>query len=348
MANKLSVFIPTFNDTKSVKSIINSLDNIAEEFVIFDQSNPQNKNILLNLSKRNKKIKIFNFIPLGYPDPLRSIGLKICKNMWVLIIDVGETLSPDLIKNIPKYINENNVDGYLLRRIDNLSNGSYEIWQTRLFKKNKCLNLGFIHEIPFIDGKIHVLSDKKIFIEEHIDYETNKNKLLRYFKISSYTSRLSYNDIIKISSKRSKIITKILRFYLKLFRKNNNSELNYYEYRVMNLIYLIYLYLSQKEKVSFTGIRFKNWYNSKQFKFFSSTTTLEKELQMEIKNEINEAGGVIKYLSLDKILVINTLYYKLKNSTFKPEDNFINLLILRHKLGSNYFKLIKNDFNEIK
>ena len=128
------------------------------------------------------------------------------------------------------------------------------------------------------------MSDKKIFIEEHTDYEINKNKLLRYFKISSYTSRLSYNDIIKISSKRSKIITKILRFYLKLFRKNNNSELNYYEYRVMNLIYLIYLYLSQKEKVSFTGIRFKNWYNSKQFKFFSSTTTLEKELQMEIKS----------------------------------------------------------------
>lgn len=348
MTNKLSVHIPTFNDVTSAKLIIDSLDKIADEFIIFDQSNQYNKNLLKKLSKVNKKIKIIDFIPLGYPELLRSFAIQNCKNNWVLLVDVGEKLSKEFIKKIPYYINKNNVDGFICRRIDKLSKGSYEIWQPRIFKKDKAVNLGFLHDLIGINGKTETLIDKNIFMIENIDYETNPEKLLRYFKIESYTSRLLYTDLLKISQKRSKLLFKSIKIYLKIFKKDEKTELSYFEYKIMNILYLLYLYISQKEKISFKGIKFKNWYNSKKFKFFSTTNISERKLQIEIKNEIDRYGGLIKYLSLDNALVITTLYNKLKDSKLKPEDNLINLLILRNRLGFNYFKLMKEDFNDIK
>ncbi|MEM0201229.1 MAG: hypothetical protein QXD23_02385, partial [Candidatus Micrarchaeaceae archaeon] len=111
-----------------------------------------------------------------------------------------------------------------------------------------------------------------------------------------------------------------------------------------NFFYLFYIYVFQKEKITFKGIIFKNWYNSKKFKYFFLQNKKTRELQMNIKNDIYKFDGVIKYLSLDKNLVIEKLYKKLGESNLNPEDVFIYLLIARYNLGVNYFNLINKDF----
>lgn len=337
---KLSVLIFTYNNIKESKILFSILDNVAQEFVVIDQSNQENKNILISMAHKNNKIKIFDSVSFGFPEIIYTYGINKCSNKWIFLVDVGEIPSKELIKKMLKLINQKLYCGFIIRRIDVIKNGSYEIWQPRLFQKNKVTTLGFLHDILKINGRHYFINNKKIFIKEKMDYQINMGKLEKYLTVESYTARLSYKSLIKISSGRSKILKKLINFYIVLFNKNSNCELNKTEYKFFNFLYLSYLYLFQKEKISFKGILFKNWYNNLKFNYFFKFPKNDRIYQMNLKNEIIRNGGLTKYLLLDNENVIKTLCKNNDISKISGVDRLILLLKYRNKFGKDYYKFL--------
>lgn len=337
---KLSVLIFTYNNINESKILFSILNNVAQEFVVIDQSNQENKNMLASLAHKNHKIKIYDSVSFGFPEIIYTYGIKKCSNNWIFLVDVGEIPSKELIEKLLKLINQKIYSGFIIRRIDVIKNGSYEIWQPRLFQKNNVMTLGFLHDIFKINGKSCIINDQKIFIKENMDYQNNIGKLERYLKVESYTARLSYNDLIKIGNKRSKILKKAINIYITLFNKNLDAELSKTEYKVFNFLYLSYLYLFQKEKISFKGILFKNWYNNLKFNYFLKFTKNDRIYQMNLKNEIVKNHGLTKYLILDNEIVIKMLCKNKAISKMNGVDRLILLLKYRNKFGKVYYKFL--------
>ena len=337
---KLSVLLFTYNNIKESKVLFSILNDVAQEFVVIDQSNQENKNMLISMAHQNHKIKIYNSVSFGFPEIIYMYGIKKCSNKWIFLVDIGEVPSKELVEKLLKFINQNIYCGFIIRRIDIIEKGSYEIWQPRLFQKNKVVTLGFLHDILKINGRSYLINNKKIYIKENMDYQTNMGKLKKYLTVESYTARLSYNDLIKISGGRSKILKKVVDFYIALFNKNSYFELNKNEYKVFNFLYLSYLYLFQKERISFKGIIFKNWYNNQKFNYFFKVPKKDRIYQMNLKNDIIKNGGLTSYLSLDDENVIKLLYKNKEISKMSGAERLILLLKYRHMFGKDYYKFL--------
>ena len=89
---RLSVLIFSRNDVDKALDLIQDLYKIASEIILMDSSNKEGKERLLKRKEKLElgKVRIFNVVALGYPDPLRMYALAKCKNEWVLLIDTDE------------------------------------------------------------------------------------------------------------------------------------------------------------------------------------------------------------------------------------------------------------------
>jgi glycosyltransferase involved in cell wall biosynthesis len=122
----------------------NNLLKLVEEVIVV------NKN---GTNVKNKKIKVFNFVSNNFSE-LRNFGLEKAKGEWILFIDSDEEFSTELIKEIPKLIEEQNIDGFWFRRKNFISPTRYlkyglfyPDYQFRLFRNNKEYRYsGAVHE----------------------------------------------------------------------------------------------------------------------------------------------------------------------------------------------------------
>lgn len=337
MNKKISLVIIERDEVDKTLDLIKNLYNNIDEIIIIDSSiNKEFKKLeKFKASHKDKRFLLKYVVPLGYADPLHEYAVNLCNNDYILMLDADEVLSNDFIINIKKII-ALNYDVYRVKFFDNNDfAGSY---REVIFKKQAVEFTGIIHSSlkikPF--AQIKVLEDS-YFLNNLTDNRQNKKS--RYFMIEAFERRYTFNYLINyLKANEHRALARLVNLYIKLFRKDYNSELSRNGYRLLALRYVIkflrhilfLIRISSKD-----DINYRLFINSIKYEFGKADFIYDMDQELYLKSFnisrlISKFGGVQKYLCLygENLAFINKKY---KDSRVKGVDLFIKLLLDRYK-----------------
>lgn len=127
--SSLSIFFPAYNDSQSIPKLIKTANSVAREIasdyeiiVINDGSKDNTEDVVEELKKKYKKLRVIHHSKnLGYGAALAS-GLSNSKKEWIFYTDGDGQYDPKELFLLLKSLNSgiDVVNGYKLRRSDNL------------------------------------------------------------------------------------------------------------------------------------------------------------------------------------------------------------------------------------
>ncbi len=317
----------TRDNAKNAISLIESLDGIVNESVVIEGSRERNKSLMKQYAKRNKSVRIFDSVALGYQDPLRMYGLGRCTSDWVLHLDVDERPTPELKNNLKKLIDGTTASAFAFKRYEEVQNGiktKFFTWQIRLLRKGRVTYRGMVHESPIIKGRLEQIEEKDMYLEHIVDLKEKKER--EYHQMHKLDHRLSYsaynrnmlNYLSRFSSsgdeneKRSllgRFLNGWLSAYEKItFRKSDKeiSSLDYFFYfLIRNLGYATLM------KSPWAAVKATPGAISEVKKINKWKSEPDSNEYFEISKIINRIG-IIRYLKLDKEETIRGLYARYK------------------------------------
>jgi len=277
----------------------------------------------LKNSLKNFKVKLFRTLPLGYVEPLYYYGINKTSSEYILKLDADEEPSKELIKKIKER---------------SFYYAVYDIFEKN--KKGKALGYKPIilftkNSIKEVTGIIHTgiefKESSKEFPKEaymiHHEKPTRSSINKNYMEIESYERPIAiYIEDLK---KRRKFVGNLLSFTYSL-PKPINVYLTAFEIEFGGSIYYIVLHHNSDwiQQISYWAFCWTK-YTIDKMKFFNSLPKEEQKVRIKIAKEIQECGGVIKYLGLDKDYVVENL-----TKTFKWDISGVEalrkLLLYRH------------------
>lgn len=146
---------------------IKSLLDFCSEIIIVESLGTTGR--LLSNIRKNSKIRIVKVDSKLNHSELRNVGLKYAKYNWVFFLDSDESLSEDLIKEIPKLIQNDKILGYWFSRRNYYKKDRYfryglfyPDFQLRLFQNKGYTFYNPIH--PHIDIPNKLTAYKKLDI----------------------------------------------------------------------------------------------------------------------------------------------------------------------------------------
>ena len=219
----VSIIIPYYNDKKyifrSVSSALNQSYKNIEIIIIDNENSLISKKILMDISKKSKKIKILsNKKKVNLAGVGRNIGIKNSRGRYVSFLDSDDYWSKDKLKIQIKEIKKQNVDLLFtgFKAVNEKKNLIYKV-------------------IPPIELSLSSLIKS---CPVSLSSVLIKKKCLRKLKFGNYRTKEDYDLWIKLSLKNYKIksIKNILTYYT--IRKSSLSSLHFN--KIFNA-YLIYL-----------------------------------------------------------------------------------------------------------
>lgn len=188
---KISVALATFNEEINIGACLKLAKGLADEIVIVD-GNSEDKTREIAKSYGAKVIEAENQ-PMFHIN--KNLAIKNCSNSWILLLDADERLSPQLIVEIKKTINENPPqNGFWISRRNwflggfLIKGGVYPDSVIRLFKKGKgVLPEKSVHEQVKIDGEVGYLKNDIVHFADP--------QFSRYLKRSDRYSTLFSQDL---------------------------------------------------------------------------------------------------------------------------------------------------------
>jgi glycosyltransferase involved in cell wall biosynthesis len=107
----VSVFIPAFNAEAYIEQAVNSvLSQTYQHFeiiVVNDGSTDETKNVLEEIAKKDKRIKVFhNDFNLGL-SPTRNKGIALCKGEFIALLDADDLISNQRIEKQVHFLKSN-------------------------------------------------------------------------------------------------------------------------------------------------------------------------------------------------------------------------------------------------
>ena len=110
----VSIIIPYYKDKKnifySVKSAINQNYKKIEVIIIDDENSDTSKKTLLNIKKKNKKIKVISTKKNLGASQARNLGVKHSSGKLIAFLDSDDVWKKDkLIKQV-HFMNKNKID----------------------------------------------------------------------------------------------------------------------------------------------------------------------------------------------------------------------------------------------
>ena len=332
---KLSVLIFSRNETRNLLELIRDIYDIADQIVVVDSSEGEEKKRLMKGIEKLRKVDFFWVIALGYPDPLRMYGLSKCRNDWVLYLDTDERISEALKRDVNKIIQTKDSCAFAIKRFENRNTkkaGTFFTWQIRLYRRSYVRYRGILHEQPLIKGSMRSMGDRY-----YIDHRENAigrdywkmEKFERYSyesfngAIINYASKLSAcTEDAFVKTLRGKFIIKALALYEKLGLKKKNGEISNFDYLLLySLRDFAYRLKSGNPKGAMTAVldRIK-WLREIRRQKSTEEGRRDFRIAMEIWKK-----GIIEYLGLDDegiVLKLNKKYAKSKQGV----DLLIKLL----------------------
>jgi glycosyltransferase involved in cell wall biosynthesis len=177
---KLSAFVTTFNNGRTLDACLTSVD-FADEIVVLDSFSTDET---LEIARRHGAV-IHQHEFMGY-GPQKQLALEKTSHDWVLLLDADEALSPELSGEIRALLEQGpRADGYTMPRLEQ------QYWRMcrRAVRLNHYLRLfdrhhGHVtdmpvHAAPTVDGRIERL-DAPFYHYGETDIHTKVDKLNHY------------------------------------------------------------------------------------------------------------------------------------------------------------------------
>ena len=309
------------NENEGIIRNVKLLHSTVDEIAVIDSSDPEKyKQLKSSLKNFKVKVKLFSTLPLGYVEPLHYYGINKTSSQYILAIDSDEEPSRELIKKIKGRNFLYNVYSVLEK-----NENSRTLWYKPVLFAKDAINkiTGIIHTSIEFNEKPKKFSQEAFLIHHEKLTRSSVNK--NYMEIENYEKPTK--DYIEELKKRRKFVGNLLSFTYNLPKPINvyltafeigfgGSIINNLQYGISNLNLPYVIPLITK-------------YNINKIKFLNNLSKGEQELRIQIAKEIQECGGVIKYLGLDKDYIVENL-----TKTFRWDmsgvEAFRKLLLYRH------------------
>lgn len=344
---KLSVLTFSRNDIKSITGLVKEVYEIADEIVLVDSSDRKERLKLLREKKRLKlgKLRIFYAIPLGLVELYRPYGLSKCRNDWVLYLDSDERLNEEFKRDIRQIISKTEYDAFAIKRYEYVGEGGRDqffTWNTRLYKKDKVLYRGIVHEQPIVNGRTGTLQEGKYYMENRKEYH---NPLTGYeFDRMLPINRMSYGDynrvlvehLVKMTAPGeneetfgARALMALLLAYERIAMKKQEEELSGFDYFVYNFTKSFFIAVRKGDlKAAFTMLPGVLKSNTDRVREQRSSPHSEEDFEI---SKIVTRQGMVSFLGLDKPETIENLNRKYKDGKLKGADLLMHLLRERYE-----------------
>jgi glycosyltransferase involved in cell wall biosynthesis len=290
------------DETKRLLQNVDPIKDTFSEIVVIDSSSEEEYNFLVR--NKPKNMIVYHLAAIGYPDPLRSFALKLINADYVMYIDADETISETLKQELP---NLNGFDVYFIPRIQDTDGRTCH--QARLFKKDKILFPGYIHDTPIVLGTTCRLPESCCIIH-HMETDHLENRAQRYFELEFF-ERPEPSRIAK------------------LLGRNRANRLPFVLIPIFFARELILKFLRVPIEWGYP-IRQELRYMVAKYLYVYSQSNQRFEHALQISQEIRRAGGPTKYLQLDDPSVVNAIDQYSKRSNLVGSQLFVNLLLKRY------------------
>ncbi len=179
----ISLLMFTRNDVEEGIANIELTKDYVDEIIIIEQSGPKEKSKMTAYAKTNPKVKMYNAVALGMPQPYKTWAIKKCNGDYILLLDADEMPSNRLLKFLQK--RDFKKDIYLLYRHE-VSLGNLRTWQLRLWKKGAVEWTGNSpHEHPKRKGSTAKLSKEAYLLHKQNNQPRTYNKFLEQFDMEN-------------------------------------------------------------------------------------------------------------------------------------------------------------------
>ena len=159
----------------SIKDTIATAKHLLEftDEVVIIYAKSYNDYKKLKNDNRDRRIRIFYAIRLGYPEPFRTYGIMLCKYKNIAMLDVDERFSDT--GKAKELLDSGIADVYSLYRKEGHGEGNKAAYtkQYRLFSKHSIEWRGYLHETPRITGRKISITKETLYI---IHGEGNKGR----------------------------------------------------------------------------------------------------------------------------------------------------------------------------
>uniref|UniRef100_A0A7C2K2M7 Glycosyltransferase family 2 protein n=1 Tax=candidate division WOR-3 bacterium TaxID=2052148 RepID=A0A7C2K2M7_UNCW3 len=178
----LTCVILTLNEEENIKRAIESVKGLSKRILVIDSgSTDKTVEIAKNLGAECVFKEFVNYAEQ------RNYALNLVKTQWVLFLDADEVVSEELKKEITNKLKEDtDIDGFLIPRKNWYLGTFLKCWSPdrllRLFKKDKGIWKGEVHEKVEIKGKVGILKNPILHYPfKDLYHQYSKN--LRYAKM---------------------------------------------------------------------------------------------------------------------------------------------------------------------
>jgi glycosyltransferase involved in cell wall biosynthesis len=171
---KISLLMLTSNDVGPALQNLETTKGIVDEQVVLDSSSKPEKARLIKYAKTHPKVKTFDCISLGFPEPFMPFALSKCRNDWILLLDSDEHPSQELLRMLKNFRPDGEAN--FITRYET-PDKRFSTWQLRLFKRGAVKWMGFLHENPKVKGRKVKLSKQFHLMHMKVGAGRNYDKL---------------------------------------------------------------------------------------------------------------------------------------------------------------------------
>lgn len=355
---KLSILTFSRNHIERTFSLIEDLYEIADDIVLMDSSDKEDREKLYAAKRKNKwnKLKIYYSVPLGFMELYRPFGLRKCRNDWVLYICADERISGELKSDIIGMINTTKCVAFNFNRYENTgdrSRSAFFTFQMMLIRKSKVKYKGVVDERPEVDGEVCIPDSSKYYVRhitklmhhETNDYYATENKFKEY-ECMSY-SDLNKRIIENIARARGKdpremernasgrAILLLMCLYERLRSKSPEREISPFDYAAYYLWRDIGYHVKSRRMISIP-LAFTNFINA--VKMRSRLISMpDHDVAFGISRIMNGKGPV-RFLGLDKESVLRKLNRRYKDN----KEGLAGISLYSHLLEEKYRQTHQN------
>ncbi|MGC9107243.1 MAG: glycosyltransferase [Infirmifilum sp.] len=228
---RVSFITFTRNSGKQLKLLLEHVRDAVDEIIVVDgYSVDDTVEVALSFGA-----KVYRRKPWGHVEPDRMFALRKASYDWILYLDTDERLSRKLKSELGDLIHKAEFEGFSAlstlrvdydRSCGDVILGSFYNRQIRIYRKDRALYKGLVHELPIIHGKILDLSEeysiihypdfnyRKMIFYAYLEaleyYEFNTRSLIRreLWKLTPISAPLIYLYHIILSIRQDKLYNK--------------------------------------------------------------------------------------------------------------------------------------------
>jgi glycosyltransferase involved in cell wall biosynthesis len=166
----LTLLTFTYNAASELKQLLQAMVGYVDEIIIVDSNSSDGTPDIA----RKYGAKVYRAPRLGYQDPLRPYGLKLCTNDWVINVDVDESPTKALLRGLRNYVKQAERLGYVAISVPfiNIGLGGFIGWTTdkvKIFNRKYVEFKGLVHEVPEVKGRVMRLSLPNAIIHRYLN-----------------------------------------------------------------------------------------------------------------------------------------------------------------------------------